>query len=199
MAKTEKGKNPVLFLDRDGTINVDIGPLYISHPEQAKLIPGAGQAIVKARAEGFRVAIITNQAGVAKGKTPKEALPVVHAHLEKLIADAAGVAEFAFDDVRVCIHHPDEKCRCRKPETQLLEESIKKLDADPARSFFVGDKSSDLICAARMGVRSILVLTGHGMETEAECRDSTEARPMGVVPTLTEAVELAIRLRDKLA
>ncbi len=190
-------KNPVLFLDRDGTINVDIGPAYISEPSLMKLVPGAGLAIIRARDAGFRIAVITNQAGVAKGKTPKESLPVVHRHLETLIAAEAGLADFKFDDLRACIHHPDDKCRCRKPETLMLEQLIASLDADVARSFLVGDNRSDLLCADRMQVRSILVRTGHGARTEAEIQTTPISRLAGVVPTLSEAVELAIRLRDQ--
>lgn len=191
----KSSKRPVLFLDRDGTINVDIGPEYISRPEQLKLIPGVAKAIVAAVKAGFGVAVLTNQAGVAKGKTPAEALPIVHRHLEKLVASEAGLSDFRFDDLRVCMHHPNDRCQCRKPETHMLEESIMMLGADVARSFFVGDKMSDLQCATRVGMRSILVLTGHGRETEAECREpDAKAKPAGVVPTLTEAVSLATEL-----
>lgn len=188
---------PVLFLDRDGTINVDIGPEYVSRPEQLKLIDGAARAIAEARRAGFRIAIITNQAGVAKGKTPREALPIVHRHLETLIAGEANLTDFRFDDVRVCMHHPDEKCGCRKPKTEMLKASMSALGADPARSFFVGDKDTDLVCASRMGIRSILVRTGHGAKTEQEIQGSKEAAPISVVDTLTDAVALAINLVNK--
>jgi histidinol-phosphate phosphatase family protein len=184
--------NPVLFLDRDGTINVDMGPQYLNDPDNAKLIPGAGKAIVRAKNAGFRVAIITNQAGVAKGITPRDALPLIHKHLEGLIALEGGVPAFRFDDIRVCIHHPNDRCACRKPEPKNLEESMKDLDADVSTSFFVGDKSSDLLCAQRVGMRSILVLTGHGLETQAEIRDTGEAKPDAIVESLREAVQHAI-------
>src|SRR5437868_1406728 len=96
---------PVLFLDRDGTINVDMGSKeYLSDPSKTKLIPGAGSAILSAKQAGFQIAIITNQAGVAKGKTPKEVLPLIHRRLEELIAEEAGVEEFQFDDIRICMH-----------------------------------------------------------------------------------------------
>ena len=190
-------ENAVLFLDRDGTINIDIGPEYISDPSRVKLVPGAGRAVIAAHTAGFRIAVITNQAGVAKGKTPKEALPLVHRQLEKLIAAEAGVPDFKFDDLRVCMHHPDEKCSCRKPETLMLEESIAKLSADVTRSFFVGDKMSDLLCAEEMGVRSILVRTGHGVTTEAELVAAPVAGLAGVVATLSEAVDLVLRLNAR--
>lgn len=187
---------PVLFLDRDGTVNVDLITEYLSTIEKAKLIPGSGRAIVRARDAGFKVSIITNQAGVAKGLTPKEALPVLHRYFEQLIAAEAGLPEgkFRFDDIRVCMHHPDEKCKCRKPGIQMVEESAKRLNADLSRSFFIGDRETDLACAHAAGVRSILVRTGHGQRTEGLLADIEPVRPLRVVPSLTEAVEFAIAL-----
>ncbi|MEW6056196.1 MAG: HAD family hydrolase [Bdellovibrionota bacterium] len=190
--------HPTLFLDRDGTVNIDIGPRYINDPKDASLIPGAAQAIIRARDAGFKIALVTNQAGVAKGFTAKENLPIVHRRIEELIRQESGVSRFAFDDIQVCVHHPDERCKCRKPETQMLEASIGKLGTEIERSFFVGDKSSDLICAHRMGMRSILVRTGHGNETAEELSSLPGIEPVGIVPTLAEAVDLAIRLRDAL-
>lgn len=189
-------KNSVLFLDRDGTINVDMGPEYLSDPTLAELIPGAGIAIVNAKKAGFKIAVITNQAGIAKGRTPAEALPLIHKRLEDLIAAEAGIENFQFDDIRFCPHHPDEKCRCRKPEIQMLEESIEKLNADIGESFFVGDKDSDIMCANRMKMRSILVRTGHGTQTEIDLDGMTLAGMVGAVDTLTEAVELALKMRS---
>jgi histidinol-phosphate phosphatase family protein len=189
-----KNKNPVLFLDRDGTINIDIGPKYVSEPHEILLIPGAGRAIITAVQAGFKIAMITNQAGVAKGFTRADAFPAIHGRLEELIAREGGAKSFRFDDVRVCMHHPDDKCACRKPEIQNLADSIAKLDADLSRSFFIGDKETDLICAKRVGLRSILVRTGHGKKVEAELAKWPEADPCGVVDGLAQAVELATRL-----
>lgn len=189
-------KNSVLFLDRDGTINIDMGPEYLSDPAKVQLIEGAGKAIIKAKKAGFKIAIITNQAGVAKGKTPKEALPLIHKRLEAMIAEEAGVKDFAFDDIRICMHHPDDKCACRKPGVKMLEEAMEKLHADLGDSFFVGDKDTDILCANRMHIRSILVRTGHGTATEIELDGMPLAGLVGAVDSLTDAVELAIRLRD---
>ena len=161
--------NPTLFLDRDGTINVDRG--YLRSPEDVILVSGAAEAIVAAKEAGFKIAIITNQAGVAKGVTPREALPLIHERIEKLICLEGKVSEFSFDDIRICIHHPDDRCGCRKPEVENLEHSVKKLGSDISRSFFIGDKSSDLLCGKKMGLTPVLVLTGHGPETLAELKE----------------------------
>ena len=96
----KENSSPVLFLDRDGTINVDMGSDYLNSPEKTKLIPGAGSGIIKAKKAGFKIAVITNQAGIAKGKTPKDALPLIHSRLEELIAQEAQVEGYHFDDIR---------------------------------------------------------------------------------------------------
>lgn len=191
-----QNKQSVLFLDRDGTINIDIGPKYVSEPSQIALIPGSGRAIVAAQKSGFKIGIITNQAGVAKGFTKPEAFAAIHARLEQLIALEAGVASFKFDDIRICMHHPNDQCGCRKPKSQMLEEALSSLTADHERSFFIGDKETDLICARRAGIRSILVRTGHGAQTETDLAKFPDADPCGVVDALSQAVELAIRLRN---
>lgn len=187
-------QSPVLFLDRDGTLNIDIGPKYVSEPHEMLLIPGAGKATVAARKAGFKIAMITNQAGVAKGLTRPDAFPAIHRRLEELIAREAGEKDFRFDDIRVCMHHPNDQCSCRKPGHTNLLDSMALLEADPERSFFVGDRETDLICAKRAGVRAILVRTGHGAKVEADLAKWPEADPVGVVDSLAQAVELAIRL-----
>lgn len=185
---------PILFLDRDGTINIDMGPSYLNSADSAKLIPGVGRAIVKAQNAGFLVAIITNQAGVAKGITPKEVIPQIHERLEQLIALDAGVEKFQFDDIQVCYHHPDDQCKCRKPETGLVEKTIARVKPDLEKSFFIGDKSSDILCGIRLGIKPILVLTGHGIETRAEFQmePKTSLHPFSIQPSLIEAIDLAI-------
>jgi histidinol-phosphate phosphatase family protein len=194
-------KHPTLFLDRDGTINVDLMSEYLSTPEKTKLIPGAGRAVIRAKNAGFKIALITNQAGVAKKLIPPDALPIVHAHIEKLIAEEAGLnaGDFRFDDIRVCPHHPDEKCGCRKPQIQMLKESIDALQSNIDQSVFIGDRETDLLCAHASGMPSILVLTGHGEKTQSLIKNQfPHVQPLAIVPSLTEAVDLAIQRLERL-
>lgn len=183
-----ESKQHVLFLDRDGTINIDLGSTYLNYPKDARLIQGAGRALARARHLGFKTAIITNQAGIAKGITPPENLPLIHKELERLIAEEGNIQQFQFDDIQVCPHHPQEGCECRKPKTLMLQQAMKNLNANLITSFFIGDKLIDLECGERMGMKSILVRTGHGLETEAGLKASPTLVPFGIVDSLEEAI-----------
>ncbi len=188
-----KRTNKILFLDRDGTINIDLGPQYLNDPAHAKLIPGVSTALVLAKKHGFKIAIITNQAGVAKGRTPIEALDKIHQRLCDLITEEAKLTTpFVFDDIRYCPHHPDEKCRCRKPEVKMLQDSLEALNGSVEESYFIGDKISDLLCGNRMSMKSILVLTGHGLESQAELKLSRLVEPVFVAKALDQAIEFII-------
>ncbi|MGE4231699.1 MAG: D-glycero-alpha-D-manno-heptose-1,7-bisphosphate 7-phosphatase [Bacteriovoracia bacterium] len=180
-----------VFLDRDGTINIDKG--YIKHPDEVELISGVSEALERAKKAGFLLSIITNQAGVAKGITPKEQLPKIHNKIETLISRAQKEIPFAFDDIQICTHHPDDKCQCRKPNTKLVEQSIEKLQVDPERSYFIGDKYSDLLCATRLNIKPILVSTGHGRISEPEVKHSEIAKKVVFVKDLSSAIDWILK------
>ena len=183
----------VLFLDRDGTINVDCGPTYLTKIEDAKLIPGVAAALKAARNAGYKLAIITNQACIAKGICTLADVENVNARLGQMIADELGTTNFHFDDIQICPHHPKEGCACRKPATLMLERSIKKLDAAASESFFMGDKDSDLKIASQMKVRSILLRTGHGVQTESELKDSAAINGhIATLDNLSDAVKFIL-------
>jgi D-glycero-D-manno-heptose 1,7-bisphosphate phosphatase len=164
-------KVKVLFLDRDGTINQDQG-VYISSREQLVLIERAGEAIALARKAGFRIVIVTNQAGIARGITTIEKVEEINRYLQELLlAKDAG-----FDRCYFCPSHPeypnpeyDRFIDCRKPATGMVEQAVgdflrEGLDVDRGGSFFIGDKSVDIECGIRAGLRPILVRTGHNEE-----------------------------------
>lgn len=181
------GITKALFLDRDGTINVERG--YINDLSMLELIPGVAEAMLKAKRTGYKLAMITNQAGVGRGLTP----PDMPERIQKEIENRCGVE---FDDARACPHKPDDACACRKPGTLNLQRSIEALQADVAKSFFIGDHLRDLECAARAGMRSILVLTGHGKDTHAELQLKPEVVPTYVAADLAAAVEWILAQGD---
>jgi len=174
-------KVKVLFLDRDGTINKDLGT-YVSTREDFVLIERADDAIAMARDAGFRIVIITNQAGIARGIVTPEQVEDVNLYLNELLARR----RTSFDRCYYCPSHPDfphpEYDRfidCRKPSPRMVENAIddfrlEGLEVDMACSFFIGDKVVDVECGLRAGLRPILVRTGHN--EEALCRER------GVVP-----------------
>ena len=159
----EGSLRPAVFLDRDGTINEQMG--YINHLTRFHLLPGVGEAIRNLNAHGLPVVVVTNQSGLARGYFPESLLDQVHETMHRQLAlDGAHV-----DGLYVCPHHPEAKeerfrlaCTCRKPRPGLLEQAAADLGLDLHRSYVVGDRWSDVRCGAAVGATSILVLTGYG-------------------------------------
>ena len=154
---------PAVFLDRDGTINEQMG--YINHLSRFRLLPGAAQAIRRLNTLGLPVIVVTNQSGLARGYFPENLLDEVHREMHRLLAlEGAHI-----DGLYICPHHPEAKeerfrlqCNCRKPKTGLLEQAAAEQHLDLRHSFVVGDRWSDLRCGAAVGATTILVLTGYG-------------------------------------
>lgn len=155
--------NPTVFLDRDGTINEDVG--YLNALDRLVFIPGALDAIRLLARAGYQIAIVTNQAGVALGMIEEAVLDALHARIDERIRAAGGRVDGWF----VCPHHASatvEKfrrdCDCRKPKAGLFDQACSALPVDRARSFYIGDKASDMGAAEAAGLRGILVRTGYG-------------------------------------
>lgn len=149
---------PAVFLDRDGTINEEVG--YLGRPEGLRLLPRAAEALKLFEERGFKRIIISNQSGIARGYLREEEVVRVHRRLLQLLADAGGGVE----GIYYCPHGPEEGCFCRKPEGGLVEQAAREHAVDLQRSYVVGDKASDILMAKRLGLGSILVLTGKGVE-----------------------------------
>ena len=145
---------PTVFLDRDGTINEDVG--YLNSLERLVFIPGALDAIRLLTRAGYQIAIVTNQAGVALGMIPEQTLRDVNAAIDRRIREAGG----AIAGWYICPHAKD--CDCRKPKPGLFTQACAELPVDKTRSFYIGDKSSDMQAAEAAGVAGILVRTGYG-------------------------------------
>lgn len=185
-------KVKVLFLDRDGTINCDVGT-YVATREQFRLIDGVGVAIALAKQAGYEIVIITNQAGIAKGIVTPEQVEDIHVYLNELLA----LKNTSFDRSYYCPTHPDfphsEYDRfawCRKPETGMVDQAVADylaagFEVDKTQSFFIGDKTVDIECGLRAGLRPILVRTGHG--EEALCRER-RITPEFVADNLYQAI-----------
>ena len=158
---------PAVFLDRDGTINEQMG--YINHISRFVLLPGVIQAIRRLNSLQVPVVVVTNQSGLARGYFPESLLQTVHEEMRRqLQAEGAHV-----DGIYVYPHHPEarqerfrQNCTCRKPKTGLLEQAAAELKLDLSRSYMVGDRWSDLRCGAAAGTATVLVRTGYGRGEE---------------------------------
>jgi D-glycero-D-manno-heptose 1,7-bisphosphate phosphatase len=155
-----------VFLDRDGTINVEKAYLY--RREDWEWIPGAVEAIRQFNRQGLLTVVVTNQAGVGRGYYQEDDVLLLHAHVRELLSrEGAHIDAFYY-----CPHRPEPdptaQCRCRKPAPGLLLQAKQDLDVDLDRSFLVGDKAIDVFTAKAAGVTPILVTTGYGEEHRNE-------------------------------
>jgi D-glycero-D-manno-heptose 1,7-bisphosphate phosphatase len=144
---------PALFLDRDGTINVDT--IHVSRPDTVRLIPGAAAAIARVNAAGMPVIVVSNQSGIGRGLFTVEEYEQVHARIDELLA-AAGARVLC---TYYCPHAPDATpaCECRKPGPALYRQAAAEHHIDLAKSWYVGDRLRDIQPAKTFGGRGILV------------------------------------------
>ncbi len=183
-------KKAAVFLDRDGTINEQMG--YINHISRFVLLPDVGRAIRRLNEQGIPVVVVTNQSGLARGYFPDSLLDEVNSKMNaELARDGAHI-----DGLYICPHHPEAKqekyrqtCSCRKPKIGLLEQAATELNLDLSRSFMVGDRWSDLKCGASAGATPILVLTGYGRGDQLYIGPQQEIQPAFTAENLNEAVD----------
>lgn len=182
--------NRAVFLDRDGTVNEEVG--YLSDLAHLRLLPGSAAAISRLNEAGFKVVLVTNQSGVARGYFPESFVHETHALLIKMLAEQGA----SLDGIYYCPHHPRAGnshftmvCDCRKPGTGLLDRAAKDLKIDLTRSFVVGDKWSDVELGQRAGARSILVRTGFAPDDPGNERPPRIAEPDLIAHDLAEAVQ----------
>jgi D-glycero-D-manno-heptose 1,7-bisphosphate phosphatase len=147
--------NKAIFLDRDGTINEDVG--YFCSMEQFRLIPKALDAL-KLLNNHFKLFIVTNQSGVARKIFSESNLVLFNKQVEDLLRDNGIVIQQTY----YCPHLPRDHCRCHKPSPYFLNKARQEYDIDLTQSFVIGDHPHDIKMATTAGTRSIYVLTGHG-------------------------------------
>jgi len=158
-------KNIVCFLDRDGVLIEEVG--YLSKPSEVKLIDGAATALKVLNDLNIKIIVITNQAGVAKGYFQETVISKIHKKIDELLAQH----KLKIEKYYYCPHHPNGiipkysiKCECRKPNPGMILQAINDFSIDIEKSFFIGDKLSDIEAANHANIRAVLVKTGHGQE-----------------------------------
>ena len=183
------GARPAVFLDRDGTINVEVG--YLSRPEDLRLINGSAGAVRRLNEAGFLVVVVSNQSGVARGYFSEEAVERVNEAMERRLRRRGA----RLDAIYYCPHHPEgvvdryrRECGCRKPAPGMVRRAQEDLGIDVPRSYVVGDHRGDILLAKNVGARSILVTTGHGAD-EIEKLTGDGTQPDFIVKNLAEAVD----------
>lgn len=146
--------NKALFLDRDGTINIDTGHLY--KIEDFEFIDGMPELIKKYNDLGYKIIVITNQAGIAKKYYTEEDVNKLHKYInESLENDGAHIDAFYF-----CPHHPDftGECKCRKPNPGMILRAVKDFDINLEESILIGDKETDIEAGIKAGIKRLVLL-----------------------------------------
>jgi len=181
---------PAVFLDRDGTLNEEVG--YLNHIDRLRLFPWTAEAIRKLNRAGVPAVVVTNQSGIGHGYFPEELVRQVHARIvEQLALQEARIDAFCY-----CPHHPGARidayrveCRCRKPAPGMVEQAARDLRLDPHRSYVVGDTGRDLELAFNVGARAVLVMTGYGRGMYQYRRHEWPRQPDLLVANVLEAVD----------
>lgn len=178
MAARLSGRNPrtAIFLDRDGTINVEVN--HLSSPTQITLIPGAGEAIRAINRSGALAVVVTNQPVLARGDVNWGGMEAIHAQLDKLLGEEGAY----IDRLYLCPHHPDtgfegevmslkKICDCRKPAVGLIEKAVTELGIAIQQSWMIGDSTADILAGNNIGLQTILVGTGNaGKDRKHHCK-----------------------------
>lgn len=142
-----------VLLDRDGVLNRDLG--YVHRLADWQWLDGAVEALKRLKAAGYRLFVVTNQSGIARGLYRQVDVERLHAAVNRQLA-AAGCAVEAF---YLCPHHPDHgerlDCDCRKPRPGLVQRALREHNLDPATSWMIGDRPTDLAAGSAAGLRTV--------------------------------------------
>jgi histidinol-phosphate phosphatase family protein len=207
MGKNIKKKQQAraIFLDRDGTINEEVG--FLDNLEKLRLLPGAARAIRMINESGFKAIVVTNQGGVGRGIFDEELVAAAHRRLQEMLGEQGAWIDAFF----YCPHHPTEgrgiylkDCPCRKPAPGMLLRAKNELMIELEDSWIIGDTLKDIEAGAMAGVRGVLVKTGYGSETAAQLADRPLQagngilyRPMMIVADIEEAIRWIIVNQEK--
>ncbi|MGH7410225.1 MAG: lipopolysaccharide heptosyltransferase II [Candidatus Methylomirabilis sp.] len=179
---------PAVFLDRDGTISEEVVPIH--SPELMKPVPGAAAALKRLGEAGFLRIVVSNQSRIARGGATEERVEATHQHLLNLLRRDGGSADAFY----YCPHYPEgarfpynRTCQCRKPNAGLVYQASVEQRVDLSRSYVVGDQTTDVMLAQRLGLPSVLVLTGFGREALRQLEEEGGSRPDHVASDLLAA------------
>lgn len=174
-----------VLLDRDGVINRD-SDQFIKSPEEWQALPGSLEAIALLNAKGYKVVVITNQSGLARGLFDQAMLDLIHAKMHRMAAAKGATIE----SVYYCPHGPDNHCDCRKPKPGLLQAFAADTGANLKAMPVIGDSLRDIEAAEAVGAQPILVKTGKGLKTLTDNPDLN-------IPVFENLYDAAIYLVSK--
>jgi D-glycero-D-manno-heptose 1,7-bisphosphate phosphatase len=189
----DKVKKPAVFMDRDGTINEQMG--YINHQSRFKILKRVPEAIRLLNDNEFLTIMVSNQSGVARDYFPIDLVYDVHSYLEKELQEKGAY----MDGIFFCPHYPSGKikkysseCDCRKPKTGMLDQAQAAFDIDMSRSYVVGDRYTDMEFAEKAGLKGILVKTGYGMGDIEYVMPQKDVKPAYIAEDLFDGAQWII-------
>jgi len=180
MATTDKF--PVVFLDRDGTIIVD--KIFLNNPDEIEFLDGVIDGLKKLYDAGFKLVVVTNQSGIARGLVQLENLYAIHKKISEVLTQH-GVEIYRY---YFCPHMPDSGCECRKPNTGAVKEIINYVDKE--NSFMIGDKDTDVGFGKNLGVKTILLTTTDNIQ-------GLKWEPDFIAKNFKEAVDIVLKTRKR--
>jgi D-glycero-D-manno-heptose 1,7-bisphosphate phosphatase len=178
---------PAVFLDRDGTIDEEVG--YLNHASRFRMFPFAAPAIRRLNEAGLPVIVVTNQSGVGRGYFPESLVHTVNELMTQQLREKGA----AIDAIYYCPHTSAENCSCRKPRTGMLDHAALEHALDLQRSFVVGDRYGDIELARNAGARSVLVRTGYGEGELAWHAATWPMQPDFVAEDIMQAADWILR------
>jgi len=187
MVQSQLPHRTLILLDRDGVINYDSDD-YIKSPEEWIPLPGSLEAISLLCARGYKVAVVSNQAGVKKGKLSAENLQKITEKMKESVREKQG----DLHQIYYCLHLPEENCLCRKPQPGMLLAAAEYFRLPLEQAFFVGDRDSDVQAAQASGAQAVLVKTGKGARDLAKFPEKFKN-----VPVYADLAEFVRELTSK--
>jgi D,D-heptose 1,7-bisphosphate phosphatase len=158
------------FFDRDGTLNIDPG--YINNPAHMKLFQNVPKTLKYIKSLGYKIFVISNQSGIGRGKIKLGEYRNVN---RKFLSLCGG--DDIIDDIFYCLHTPEQNCPCRKPETLFVDIAKERYNIDCRKSYFAGDKMTDIAAGKKSGLRTILVLNGIPVDEVPHIHEYKNMRP----------------------
>ncbi|NLC78562.1 MAG: HAD-IIIA family hydrolase [Ruminococcaceae bacterium] len=190
-------KQPAVFADRDGTLNVEKS--FLSNIDDMELISDAAEAVARVNKSDYLLIVITNQPVIARGDCSLEELEGIHNRLETLLGKEGAY----IDGLYFCPHHPDKgfegeraeykiECACRKPKPGMILEAAARYNIDLSRSYMIGDRASDVLCGINAGCKAVFIGTKEKLLENEDARKYAEAVPC--VASFNEFVETILKL-----
>jgi len=177
---------PAVFLDRDGTVIFDKN--YLSSPERVNVYACAAESIKKLRKAGFKIIIVTNQSGIARGLLTEKEVAAVNKRFISVLKKQGAL----IDGLYYCPHIDEDNCSCRKPKTGMVMRAAKEHNIDLSKSYTVGDHIRDYMLGHNMGGKGLFVLTGHGRGQQKKL-NKEKIQPFAVCKTLKQAAAAILK------